>query len=96
LLFKPSIAENRAYPLRSLAARNFVEGGEKFKVLASRETGEKRSLGGDRDAHLPPDFTGIVPRVEAAHAHRSRIGQQHGRDELEGRGLSAAVRAEQH
>src|SRR5208282_4343930 len=96
LFFEPGIAQNLFDPGRSLAAQNFVEGGKKFKVLTSRETREKRSLRGDRDANLPPDCTSIAPRIEAAHAYRSCIGQEHGRDQLEGGGFSAAVRAEQH
>jgi hypothetical protein len=96
LLFEAGIAENFLDPLRPLAARDFVEGGKKFEVLARGETREERALGGDGDADLPPDFTGIAPGIEAAHAYRSSIGQEHGRDQLEGRGFSAAVRAEQH
>src|ERR1700675_1883698 len=96
LLFEAGIAENLFDPPRSLVARDFVEGGEEIEVLRSGETREERALGGDGDADLPPDFTGIAPCVEAAHAYRSGIGQEYGRNQLERGGLSAAVRAEQH
>src|SRR4029077_8300155 len=59
------------------------------------ETREERALGGDGDADLPPDLAGITPCVEAAHAYPSGIGQEYGRNQLEGCGFSAAVRAEQ-
>ena len=78
------------------AARDFVERGKEVEVLARRQTREERALRGDGDADLPPDLAGIASRIEAAHAHRSRIGQQHGRDQLKGRGLPAAVWTEQH
>jgi len=57
---------------------------------------EERTLGSDRDSDLPSHFAGVAPRVEAAHAHRSGIGQQHGRDQLEGRCLPLPVWTEQH
>ena len=75
MLFEPGIAENFGDPRHSLGPRNFVKGGKKLQVLTGRKTREKRSLGGHRDANLPPDCTGIAPRIEAAHAHRPRIGQ---------------------
>jgi hypothetical protein len=96
LLFEAGIAENFLDPLRSLAARNFIEGGKKIEILTSGETREERALRGNGDADLPPDCTGVATCIEAAHANRSGIGQEHGRDQLEGRGFSAAVRPEQH
>src|SRR6267378_3562802 len=96
LLFETGIAKNVFDPRRSLTPRDFVEGGKEIKVLRSGETREKRAFRGNGDADLPPDFTRSAPCIEAAHAYRSGIGQEHGRDQLERRGLSAAVRAEQH
>ena len=95
LLFETGIVENLFNPVRSLAAGDFIEGGKKIEVLSGGETREERALRGDGDADLPPDVIGIAPCIEAAHAYRSGIGQEYGRDQLEGRGFSAAVWAEQ-
>jgi hypothetical protein len=96
VLFEAGIAEDFLDPLRSLTAGDLVESGKEIEVLASGETREKRALGGDGDADLPPHFTGITPRIETTYAYRSSIGQKHSRDQFERRGFSATVRAEQH
>jgi hypothetical protein len=78
LLFEAGIAENFFDPSRSLAARDLIEGGEEIEILARGETREERALRGHGDAYLPPHGTGVAPCIEAAHAYRPGIGQEHG------------------